>query len=425
MSSCTDGDGEPTIASWFGSDHLSRRRRARLTGPADVATATAEPPGFLAVVTTAAFLTFAQAFMVAPILPQLSDGFDTGLGVIGLAVPAYLVPYGLATLLWGPLSDRIGRRPIIIGSLIVFAGLTAATALSATAGTFIVMRALTGTAASGVVPISLALIGDVFPFDRRGRALGWLFGGMAGGIAVGSTAGALAEPLIGWKGLFLVSAAGILVIGLLAALLLPTPRRAEQVPPWATVIAGYWRLFGTARGRHTYGYVLLNAILHSGIYTWLGLYLVHRFALGPVGVGLALLGYGVPGFLFGPVIGRLADRFGRARIIPTGVFVAALCALVLTVDVPFSVVVIAIAALSLGYDMTQPLLGGIVTDLPGSIGQSVGLMAFVLFVGFGTGSLIFQGLLTAGFTFALGVFGAVALLAAGLALPLFRDERAR
>jgi predicted MFS family arabinose efflux permease len=379
----------------------------------------------LGIVTAAAFLTFAQAFMVAPILPQLAHGFHSGAGVIGLAVPAYLVPYGVMTLLWGPLSDRVGRRPIIVGSLVVFAALTALTALATSAGAFILLRVLTGAAASGVVPISLALIGDVFPFAQRGRALGWLFGGMAGGIAVGSTAGALAEPFIGWSGLFLASSAGILLIAVLAVVVLPGVHPVQDAAPWAAVAAGYRRLLTTARGRRTYGYVLINAVLHSGIYTWLGLYLVYRFGLGPIGVGLALLGYGVPGFLFGPVIGKLADRYGRARIIPAGVLLAAVCALVLASPVPLPVVVLAVAVLSLGYDMTQPLLGGIVTDLPGTVGQSVGLMAFVLFVGFGIGSLIFQVLLVAGFPAALTAFGLAALLAAVAAVPMFRTERAR
>jgi predicted MFS family arabinose efflux permease len=378
---------------------------------------------FLALVTAAAFLTFAQAFMVAPILPQLAGAFRTDIGTAGLAVPAYLVPYGVMTLFWGPLSDRIGRRPIIAGSMVVFAALTAATALSPSAGVFIGMRVATGIAASGVVPISLALIGDVFAFAERGRALGWLFGGMAGGIAVGSTAGALAEPFLGWGGLFLASGAGILAMAGLAVLLLPAPRRASAVLPWAAVASGYWRLLATRRGARTYGYVLLNAVLHSGIYTWLGVFLAHRFGLGPIGVGLALLGYGIPGFLFGPLIGRLADRFGRARIIPAGMLVAAGCALVLAVGAPLPVVVAAIAVLSLGYDMTQPLFGGIVTDFPGSIGQAVGLMAFVLFLGFGTGSLVFQAVLGAGFPVALAAFGAAALVAAAAAVPLFRTER--
>lgn len=73
--------------------------------------------GLLPLLTAAAFMIFAQAFMIAPILPQLEKAFHITPGVVGLAVPAYLIPYGAMTLVWGPLSDRIGRRPVIIASL--------------------------------------------------------------------------------------------------------------------------------------------------------------------------------------------------------------------------------------------------------------------------------------------------------------------
>jgi predicted MFS family arabinose efflux permease len=387
----------------------------------------AVPRGLLPLLTAAAFLIFAQAFMIAPILPQLARAFGTTPGTAGLAVPAYLVPYGVMTLVWGPLSDRVGRRPVILGSLAAFTILTAVTALADSAGTFIGMRVITAIGASGVVPIALALIGDVFPFARRGRALGWLFGGMAGGIAVGSTAGALAEPYIGWPGLFLTVAAGgvLLLVVALAARVLPATSRPATVPPLRAVAAGYRSLLRSARGRRTYSFVLFNAVLHSGIYTWLGLYLTQRFALGPVGIGLALLGYGIPGFLLGPLVGHLADRYGRARIIPTGVALAAACALLLATELPLPAAALTITALSLGYDMTQPPLGGIVTDLPGHRGQAMGLNVFTLFTGFGLGSLAFQALLPTGFTTAFTIFGVIALIAAALAVPLFRGERAR
>lgn len=76
----------------------------------------------------------------------------------------------------------------------------------------------------------------------------------------------------------------------------------------------------------------------------------------------------------------------RARIIPTGVALAAACALLLAADSPLPTVVVIITALSLGYDMTQPPLGGIVTDLPGPRGQATGLNVFALFTSFGLGS---------------------------------------
>jgi predicted MFS family arabinose efflux permease len=381
------------------------------------------PRGLLALLTGAAFLIFAQAFMVAPILPRLAEAFATTPETVGLAVPAYLIPYGVMTLAWGPLSDRVGRRPVILGSLVAFIVLTAATALAAGAGAFIGLRLATAIGASGVVPIALALIGDLVPYQHRGRALGWVFGGMAGGIAVGAAGGALGEPAVGWPGLFLIAAAGGLVLLLAALVVLPGTPRRQTAPPLRAVAGGYRVLLRSARGRRTYGYVLVNAVLHSGVYTWLGVYLHQRFGLDEFGIGLALLGYGIPGFLLGPVIGRLADRYGRAWLIPAGVGLGGLCALLLAAPLPLLAVQVAIIALSLAYDMTQPPLGGIVTSLPGNRGQAMGLNVFTLFTGFGLGSLLFQGLLPAGFAGALVVFGLAALLAAGLAVPLFHRER--
>ncbi len=95
--------------------HHARRRTPGPAGPA--ALSVRHPRGTLAVLTAAAFLIFGQAFMVAPILPRLAKVFDADVGVVGLSVPAYLVPYGVVTLVWGPAADRFGRRPIILVAL--------------------------------------------------------------------------------------------------------------------------------------------------------------------------------------------------------------------------------------------------------------------------------------------------------------------
>lgn len=373
--------------------------------------------------TAAAFLVFAQAFMVAPILPRLAQLFRADVGIVGLAVPGYLVPYGVVTLLWGPLADRFGRRPVILVALASFTALTAATVTSPSVSWFIAWRVGAGAVASGIVPVGLALIGDLFAYSERGRAVGWLFGGMAGGMAVGSTAGALAEPAVGWRGLFAVVAVGGLVLLAAAALTMPTlPGTARSTSPGA-VLRAYISLLRGRRARRTYGYVGFNAVLHSGVYTWLGLYLHQRYDLGPVGIGLALLGYGIPGFAMGPLIGRLADQHGRARLIPAGVGLGALAVLGLAAPVPLVAAALLVTLLSLGYDLTQPLLAGIVTDLPMHRGQAVAFMAVTLFVGFGAGSLLFQAALVFGFTIALTLFGAIAVAAAVLALPTFADER--
>lgn len=417
-----------TVPAWHGTTDANattvRRVTAAPSGSVGHAPVSA-PRWMLPVICGAAFLVFTQTFMVAPLIPRLAAIFHSPVAWVALAIPAYVIPQGLSVLFVGPWSDRLGRRAVILGSLLVFTTLTAATATAQHIDAFIAWRIVTGVAAAGIVPIGLTLIGDTVPYQRRGRAVGWLFGSIAGGTATGAAAGALLEPVIGWRSLFLVLAtlcAVVVTVGL-GTHAFPHVARPAVAPPWSAVAHGYVKLMELGRARRTYAYVLLNATLQSGVFTWLGVYLHQRFGLGEADIGLVLLGYGVPGLLFGPMIGRLADRHGRARIIPVGVALTGLCALSLVLPLMLVVVQGAIVLLSLGFDLTQPLLAGIATDLRGAKGQAVALMAFCLFTGFGLGSLLFQLVLVWGFAAALGVFGSVALMAAAVAFVLFAAER--
>jgi predicted MFS family arabinose efflux permease len=324
----------------------------------------------LQVLSAATFVIFFQAYMVAPLIPRLSTFFGVSGQSIGLIVPAHMIPYGVSTLFYGLLSDRLGRQPIMLASLLSFVVLTALTATAQSASQMVLWRLLTGLGASGVVPLALALMGDLFPYERRGRPLGWLFGAMAGGMAFGSTVGVLLEPLMGWRLLFVgVAVAAACLLGLLLPYgsLFRTPP-AGQVLSFPEVLAGYRSLLATGRGLRTYGYVLWNGIFHSGVFTWLGLYFAQYYRLGEIGIGLALLGYGVPGFMLGPFIGRAADRWGRRWLLPIGLGVAAVAAALLISPIPLVGAALAVTLLSLGYDMTQPLLAGIITNLGGKRG---------------------------------------------------------
>lgn len=386
----------------------------------------AERERLLRLLATATFVIFFQAYMIAPIIPQLGIYFGTSNEIAGSVVSAYLIPYGIATLIYGVIADRVGIRLVMLFSLSLFIMLSLLTLTAQSIEAMIIWRSLTGLGASGVVPMALVLVGIQFPYEMRGRPLGWLFGAMAGGMAFGSSIGAFLEPFVGWRGLFLiVGASGAVVL----VLLLRSGRSLVMTKPVAstslgTLLAAYRMLLVTSRGARTYGYVFVNSVFHSGVFTWLGVYFEQRYHLGAVGVGLALLGYGVPGFLFGPFIGRMADRYGRGRILPIGLLISAFAAYGLTWDLPLVITAFAVMFLSLGYDMTQPLLGGIVTTLGGQRpGQAMGLNVFMLFVGFGIGSLLFGRLLTLGFGQALTLFAIVEGCLTLASLKLFHSER--
>jgi predicted MFS family arabinose efflux permease len=379
----------------------------------------------LRILSAAAFLIFFQSYLVAPLIPALATEFHASATLLGMLVPAYMLPYGISTLFYGPLSDRVGRKPVILTLLVMMVVTSAGVATAHTAHQMLAWRLLGGIATGGIVPIALALLGDLFPYAERGRAIGWMFGAMAGGMAFGSTLGAFLNPIIGWRREFLITA---VLSGITLAFAIRLRRSFEnKLSPHplkaSEVIAGYMNLFSDSRAAKGYIYILLNGMFHSGIFSWLGLYFSERYHLGDEGIGLALLGYGVPGMLLGPVIGRFADRYGRKQIIPLGILLAAVSAALLIPRSPVIWPAIIAAILSLGYDMSHPLLAGIITSVnPARRGLSMGMNAFVLFSGFGLGTLIFEFVLRSGFTISLTIFAAAQLCIGFLAIPLFSGE---
>ena len=110
----------------------------------------------------------------------------------------------------------------------------------------IAWRLLTGLGASGVVPMSLALVGDLYPQNQRGRALGLLFAAMEGGMAFGSTVGAILEPFVGWRMLFIGTA--VVTAGVFGLLLrfgsLLKASSSRSLPSFKSVFLGYRNLLG-------------------------------------------------------------------------------------------------------------------------------------------------------------------------------------
>lgn len=378
------------------------------------------------ILAAATFVIFFQGFMVAPLIPLFSELFEADEQFVGLVMPAYMIPYGFATLAFGLMSDRLGRQRLMIGSMLALVVLSAGTATAQTAEQLIAWRIAAGLGAAAVVPLSLTLIGDLFPFERSGKPLGLIFAALAGGIAAGKTLGVLMVPAIGWQGLFLLmaGASGVVLVLMVRAREVLGTKPEKPGGGLRGMMSGFRALLSSARGRSTYGYVFLNSVFHGGVYTWLGVYFADRYGLGELGIGLAIIGYGIPGFLFSRPIGKAADRWGRRWILPAGLAVGAVSVIGL---VPLAGVVIAavvVMILSIGFALTQPLFAGIVTDLGGKErgGQAMGLNVFLLFNGFGLGAFLFGELLRVDFATALIIFAVGEIVLAAGAVWLFRGE---
>ena len=381
--------------------------------------------GILRVLAFAAFLVFFNGYMIAPLIPTLALEMGATNQQMGLIVPAYLIPYGISTLFYGPLCDRIGRKKVLFILLFISILTCIANAFVPNVEAFIGVRLLSGICAGGINPISLALIGDLYPYKQLGRAMGWIFGAIAGGMSFGSTLGAWLNPFVGWKNeLFLLAIANAVALVLVIIKLKKITDIPDKNKTFLEVFRGYRELVKNPRGGRTYTFIFFNGVFHSGVFTWLGLYLNQRYGLGDIEVGIALLGYGLPGMLLGPYIGKLADRHGRHLLIPAGFLLASLCVYMMIPTTSVWIFAVAVTFLSFGLDMSHPLMAGIILSVdPKRRGQAMGFNAFVLFIGMGLGSLMFQLLLQKGFVWAFGVFATIQLLLAGVGLKVFQSEK--
>jgi predicted MFS family arabinose efflux permease len=371
-----------------------------------------------------AFLVYYGNYMVAPLVPTFSHEFGVTPYRLGWLVPGYSIAYGLATLGYGVLSDLRGRIPVL-RILLLLASLTSLLVSSATtARELIIFRILCGVGCGGMATIALAFIGDRYPYSVQGRPMGKIFGAVAAGMGLGSSLGPILNPLVGWRNEFRVLACGFVLITVFLGRRTHSFVRPKQLfERCRTIVLEYLSILEARRGGRTMAFIFLNAVFQGGIFAWLGLLIANRYHLGDVGIGIVLIGYGLPDLLFGGIIGGWADRYGRRYVVPLGFLWAGVCALFLALPTSSFLTAIVITALSVGFEASHPAMSSITTSLdPGYRGQITGLATFAKFLGMAVGSLVFERVMHISFGTALIAFAMFQILAGLAAIYAFRGE---
>jgi MFS transporter, YNFM family, putative membrane transport protein len=343
------------------------------------------PTRAIAVLALASFASAANLRVCDPLLPQMAAELGVTIGGAAMVVMAFALAYGVFQILVGPLGDARGKLALVVlGSL--WAG--AATILSAampSLGPLALVRFLGGAGAAAVIPVAIAWIGDVVPYERRQSVLARFLSGQIMGIVFGQAAGGLLGELIGWR----ATLAALGLVHLLAGLLLfGEMRRLESGTPtrgplgWRQVSASASSMARNPWARTVLGITFLEGIFMFGAFAYVGAELHQRFGLSLGVVGAMLASFGAGALIYASMAGPLVARFGQPGLVAGGGTVLATGYAVLGLAPSAWLAPPAIACIGLGYYMLHTTLQTNATQMaPEARGLAVSFFAFALFTG--------------------------------------------
>ena len=262
------------------------------------------------------FSSASQTMILSPILPMIGDQLDIQDAVLGTLVSVYSIMVGIFAILAGPVSDRVGRRRILI---LGCGTMTVALALHGFVGgylSFIAVRIFAGSAGGILSGAAVSYIGDYFPYNRRGWATGWVMSGSAFGQIVGIPLGIVMAIRWGFRSPFYLFAATMAVTVLLLVFRVPQPdvrrSRGLSVGKAARDYAAMLRRPEIAWAAVAFFMMFLGV---SVFVVYLPTWLERDLGITGEQIALMFLVGGVANVLTGPQAGRLSDRIGRKGII--------------------------------------------------------------------------------------------------------------
>ena len=328
--------------------------------------------------------------LVIPLLPFYAERFTASSLQMTLLFAVYSLMSMMTAPLWGRLSDRIGRRPVLMASMaaasLAYLGLAFATGL----WMVFAARAFAG-ACAGNIAAAQAYIADVTAPEQRAKGmgmigaafgLGFIIGPVLGGLLAGND---LATADLRTPGLIAAGLSFAAFLGVVVRLpeSLPAGRRR---PPQSRIAAARGAFARPLLARLLVVFFLV-ILAFSGMETTFAWWAIAQFSWGPRPIGFVFFYVGLLSALMqGVLIGRLTGRFGEERVMLTGLAAILLGLLVLALTRNMASLFVALSALALGMGVLQPSLYSLISRRSAAgeqgeimgVAQSVGSLSRVL-----------------------------------------------
>lgn len=225
-----------------------------------------------------------------PALPMLTRALGASMGMAQLTMSALILAFGLAQMLWGPVSDRLGRRPVLLLGLLLYAAASAGCALADSIGTLVFWRVVQGAALAAAVVCARAIVRDLYEPVAGAQLMALALAGLGCMALAGPLLGGAAASAWGWRG----PLAGVAVVGALTGVFVAwqLPETLARKNPHATRLRPLLRAW-RAIGHHPVflAWALLVACTYGGLFTLLAsssFIYMDLLGLSPLAYGAAM-----------------------------------------------------------------------------------------------------------------------------------------
>ncbi|MGL4637045.1 MAG: multidrug effflux MFS transporter [Beijerinckiaceae bacterium] len=256
-----------------------------------------------------------------PSLPSMERALGTSAANVQLTLSVYLFGFAFGQIFYGPVSDRIGRKPTVLTGLLLYCLASAVCALSTSIDMLIAARFLQALGAAGPIVLGRAMVRDMYEGPRAGQELSRM--GMIMGLvpAIAPVIGGVLEPLFGWRSNFWAVLTAGAALALIVFFMMPETLRERRPEPIS--IMGIFRGFGVLLRHKGYRvYVLLAGFTYAGLFCFISgssFVLQKVYGLSPLHFGLGFA-FCVLGFISGTIVAqKIVLRVGMDRTIGYGV----------------------------------------------------------------------------------------------------------
>jgi len=382
------------------------------------------PTRSIILLAVAGFASQAQVRVTDSLLPQIAADFGTSVGAAALVVTAYVIAHGTTQLLIGPVGDRFGKYLTIAVMALASSILVMLCGLANSLSELALARFLAGAAAGWVIPLSMAYVGDVTPYDRRQPVLGRYLSGQVLGQLFGQAAGGVLGDWLGWRNVFFVLGAvfALAAAGLIFELLSNPRARAPTRPEESSrgFIADYAAVLSNRWARIVIIAVLIEASVGWGAFAYVGADLNQRFGLGFTAIGLIVGTFALGGLLYTATVQQLVNRLGQRGLATGGGLLCGLAYLTLAIGAAWWLAPIAVTMFGLGFYALHNTLQTNATQMtPQARGTAVAIFSSAIYLGqtggVAAGALVFDHLGAA------PLFAVTAIVLPALALWFARE----